>query len=1011
MSSFQLSNPPPDKPASGPADARAPKPASDPRDTPAMRQYMAFKKLHPDCLLFFRIGDFYELFDDDAVRASKLLGLTLTQRSAGIPMAGMPFHQLETYLRRLIGMGVRAAVADQLQTPEEAKAAGGASAVIERGISRVLTPGTLVDETLLDDDRPNHLAAVCFPPAGAGGGPELAVIAVAELSTGSFTITSCPANGPALLDELARRQVSELLYAETADNRKPPRLAGILQALGLAGTPQPQWHFRLAEAREAICGQFGVSTLAGFGLDDSDPAIIPAGVLIRYLRQTQAMEAIGGGAGAGSAGGAAGAKPGRVTGRTLGHLQPPRREQTGDRLLLDAASLRSLEIDRTIRTGGGSGGVGGAGGAAGTFASSLDGSLVGVFLGSGAKGCRTAMGKRLLRDWLSRPSASLEVIRGRHHCVASLKEDRRMAAELGEALGEIQDVPRIAARIALARATPRDVVALGRSLGKVVALDAALVNVGAFAGYRRTLAGIRGTLEPLAGRITQTCKEEVPTHLREGGLIRDGVDALLDEARALQTSATDWLTEYQTRLMSEHNIPGLKVGFNKIFGYYIELPKGQATRAPDVFSRRQTLTNAERYVTPELKDFEDKVTTAGARAVQREQQLFDDLCAAAAGCTPAAGEFAAVAAEVDALLCFADKAASRRWVCPEMVEAPALRIRQGRHPVLDDILGSQFVPNDVALGVLAGEDAAPSLALITGPNMAGKSTFIRQTALLVLLAHAGSFIPAEAATIGLTDRIFTRVGADDALHAGQSTFMVEMTETANILHHATANSLVILDEIGRGTSTLDGLSLAWAIAETLAGETGRTGGTRRKKGAPGAASQSAGPRTLFATHYHELTGLEELLPGRVQNLHVAVKEWPAASGAGAAGGGGSAGAGASDGQTQIVFLHRILPGRTDKSYGLHVAKLAGIPDATVRRARQVLESLSVEHEGATKQGAAKVRPAAEANAGQLSLFTEYLPHPALVELKTLDFDALTPLKAFDELRRLKGLLDSNQKPT
>jgi len=950
----------------------AKKPASDPRDTPAMRQYMAFKKAHPDCLLLFRIGDFYELFDDDAVKISKLLGLTLTQRSAGIPMAGMPYHQLDTYVRRLVALGVRVAVADQLQTPEQAKALGGASAVIERGVTRLLTPGTLVDETLLEDDRPNNLACVCYPPDC-----DEVMIAVTELSTGRFVLTRCAAVGGAIIDELARRQVSEVVYADTGDGKKPGRVGAILDALGVPGTPQPQWHFRLNEAREAICSQFGVSTLAGFGLEDDDLGLIPAGVLLRYLRQTQALD------GATQAGRAA------ALAKSLGHLQPPRREQAGDCLMLDAATFRSLEIDRTIRGGGAAGNPGGQ-----------DRSLVAVFLGPDGPGCCTPMGKRLLRDWLCRPSAILAVIEARQACVATLKEDRRLAGEVEAALKGVQDVPRIAARVALGRATPRDLVALGRSLGKLAALDAAMVNVGALSAHLAALREVRGVLEPLADEIARTCVDEPPTHLREGGLVRDGVDAVLDEARMLQRDAGAWLSEYQSVLMREHNIPGLKVGYNKIFGYYIELPKGQTSRAPAVFARRQTLTNAERYITPELKTFEDKTTTAGARAIEREQQVFEKLCAASAACMAAMARFADTVASLDVLVCFASKAAARRWVRPEVVAEPVLHIVQGRHPVLDDVLGSQFVPNDCVLGGSALPDGAFSpaaaLSLITGPNMAGKSTFIRQTALLVLLAHAGAFVPAERAVIGLTDRIFTRVGADDALHAGQSTFMVEMTETANILHHATAHSLVVLDEIGRGTSTLDGLSLAWAIAETLAGGLAAPGKGRKAAGA------TPTPRALFATHYHEITRLEELLPGRVTNLHVSVKEWPG-----------------PDGHTQIVFLHRILPGRTDRSYGLHVAKLAGIPEPTLMRAREVLESLSVEHEGAgvtggagtaknsvqaARAGAKAVKP----SSAQMSLFTEFVPHPAVDELARLELDGMTPMQAFDALRKLRATLDRRE---
>ncbi len=968
---------------------------ADPRETPAMRQYYRFKRQHPDCLLLFRIGDFYETFDDDAVTISKAVGLTLTQRTEGVPMAGMPFHQLETYLRRLIDRGFRVAVADQVEDAAQAKARqaglnrvagsgwGGGAAVIDRAISRIVTPGTLVDETLLAPDAACALASVCF--LDAGDAPEGRVaVAVAELSTGRFVVLECAAG--ALVDELARRHVTELLFAQTADGKTPPRVKSVLEGLKLSGTPQPSWHFRAEESLEAVLAQYGVATLDGFGLRRDDPVIAPAGALIRYLRQTQA-------AADDNADGAAGNGRKRAA-PTLAHLQPPRRETSGvegGSLTLDATALRALEVLGTMRAD-----VGRVGQHEGTAG---DGSLVGVFSGAGAgqSGCRTAMGKRLLRDWLCRPLCDRRRIESRQSCVATLISDRRAAAELGEALGAVQDVSRMAARIALARATPRDVVGLGKSVGQVRAVAAALENAPAFAAHSAALNGIEQELAELSRKIAAACVESPPAHLREGGLVRDGVDAELDEARLLQRDSAHWMAEYQQTLIQTHDLPSLKVGYNKIFGYYIELPAAQSKRAPAEFTRKQTLKNAERFITPELREFERKVTTAETRAIARELAIFESLCAAAAGLIPQIAMFADAVAELDVLLCFADKAARRGWSRPEIVEEPTLRIIQGRHPVLDELLegsGGGFVPNDVELGG-SDQEGAPcgTLALITGPNMAGKSTFIRQTALLVLLAHCGSYIPAAGATIGLTDRIFTRVGADDALHAGQSTFMVEMTETARMLHHATARSLVVLDEIGRGTSTLDGLSLAWAIAETLAG-----------RGA-------AGPRTLFATHYHELTRLEEMLPGRVRNLHVSVREWG----------------------DEIVFLHRILPGRTDRSYGIHVAKLAGMPAGTVARAREVLESLAVhqaegvgggctgtppvqddveadrngDSPGKQRRGrradVSRIPPPPAGQADQLALFTQFVNHPAVDQLREVKLEALTPLEAFDTLRKLKGM--------
>jgi DNA mismatch repair protein MutS len=440
------------------------------------------------------------------------------------------------------------------------------------------------------------------------------------------------------------------------------------------------------------------------------------------------------------------------------------------------------------------------------------------------------------------------------------------------------------------------------------------------------------------------------------------VDRELDEARGLEKDAGAWLADYQARLTAEHDLPSLKVGYNSVFGYYIELPAAQARRAPDAFTRKQTLKNAERYITPELKEFEDKVTTASARALERERVIFDGLCERARQRVPDLVEYADTVAELDVLLGFADKAHQRGWKRPEITTERELSVHAGRHPVLDETLGQAFVPNDCELGI---PDTPANLALITGPNMAGKSTYIRQTALLVVLAQAGSFVPADRATIGVCDRVFTRVGADDALHRGQSTFMVEMTETANILNNATTDSLVILDEIGRGTSTLDGLSLAWAIAECLAGD-----------------DTNPGPRTLFATHYHEITELEEKLAPRVRNLHVAVREWTT-----------------DEGKQEIVFLHSIRPGRADQSYGVHVAELAGVPRPVTVRAREILGALSVQH--ARVDTARVEKPRKRDEPAQLGLFTEFLPHPAVDELRELKLDAMTPLQAFDALRKLK----------
>ena len=889
--------------------------------TPAIRQYAKAKQAHPDCLLFFRMGDFYEMFDRDAVLAHKLLAITLTERSKGLPMAGVPFHAAEGYIRRLVAMGHRVAVCEQMQDPKDAKG------VVERAVTRVLTPGTLVDETLLDSSSANRVAAVSIDGAEAS-------IAAIEISTGAFTVTDCPVGR--LGDELTRLAPSEVVHAEERDGSVHPEFAR-LAARGLALTSRAGWYFRAQDAFDALVAQFGTKNLEGFGFARLDTAVGAMGAILRYALETQASD---------------------QPGARLPHLLPPRRLRRGSYLAVDATTLRALEIERTLRTG------------------ATEGSLLSVF-----DRAETPMGRRLVRDWLCYPLAARDEIDARLDRVAALAADERFADAVRARLASLQDVARIAGRAALGRATPRDGLALARSLAALPELLDALSPSAAFGSDCAELREIAPRLAPLGDRLARAIRPDAPTHLREGGVFADGFDLELDETRLLQKDAGQWLARYQESLVADSGIASLKVGFNSVFGYYIELSAANAAKAPASFTRRQTLRNAERYITPELKEFEEKVLRADARAVEREKELWAALLAEVARELDAIQRFGQRAAELDALSCLAGVARSQRWIRPEIADSATIDIAGGRHPVLDRTLAASFVPNDTALGS-ACDGARATLALITGPNMAGKSTYIRQVALIALLAHVGSFVPAERARIGLLDAILTRIGSADEIHSGQSTFMVEMTETASILHHATGRSLVILDEIGRGTSTLDGLSLAWAITETLA---------------------ARGACTLFATHYHELTQLADTMPA-VMNLHVSVREW----------------------NDEVVFLHRIVPGRTDRSYGIHVARLAGLPRETVARAREVLELLGkvevadalagrvreiARGEGgaipnaAHETAGARAAPTAHARAHassreQLSLFTEYTDHPAVEELRKVELDAMTPLAAFDLVRRL-----------
>ncbi|MEM7623725.1 MAG: DNA mismatch repair protein MutS, partial [Planctomycetota bacterium] len=623
------------QPASEKAAKRKPKADKDPWSTPAMLQFRAFKQEQPSCVLFFRMGDFYELFGEDAESVAPALGLAITHRGNGIPVAGVPHHQRDRYLRRATAAGFRVAVVDQVQDPKEAKG------VVDRAITQVVTPGTLVDETLLRDDAAAALAGVTFDSDGD------AHAAVAEISTGAFSLWSGPSDW--LADELARRSVRVVIYRESDTEDGPPAvLREAVYRAGAATTERPAWQFRGTEALESLCSAFGVRTLEGFGLRDEDPAVPAAGAVVAYLRETQSI-------GSAPTEATSGGEFQRLR-SSLAHLRVPARESDDGVCVLDTVSLRALEVERTLRSGPEGGG-------------SIRGSLLGVFLDAAAgPRCllRTPMGKRCIRTWLCRPLANRAGIIERQDAVSALVGDRRFAGELGEALDGMLDVERIAARIALGRPTPRDVVGLGSAVGRLEVLVPLIGSTPALAARAELARELAETLVPLSRMIGDRCVEGPPAHLRQGGLFCDGFDAELDEARGLQRDAGSWLSAYQEQLIGEHELPSLRVGFNKVFGYYIELPAAQARRAPAVFSRKQTLKNAERFITPELKTFEDKVTTAESRAVLREHQLFADLVGACAEHVGAVGRFAGVVSELDALLALAEKAAHRGWVRPDI---------------------------------------------------------------------------------------------------------------------------------------------------------------------------------------------------------------------------------------------------------------------------------------------------------------------------------------------------------
>jgi DNA mismatch repair protein MutS len=870
-------------------------PAEKPALTPAMRQYQQFKQQYPGYVLFFRMGDFYEMFWDDARLANKVLGVALTSRSKGglggdeaIPMAGVPFHAVESYLRRMIAAGHRVAICEQMEDPAVAKG------VIKREVVRLMTPGTLTDDPLLDGRADNYLAGVAFHVTKNDG--YRAALAWIELSTGACTAMS--GNEGQVLDEIARLRPAEVLVPELPSGA-PHAIKQQIEQLGIkAITVRPGWQFTLHHAMEQIQRQWQTKTAAGFGFTDDDPAVMAAAAVLSYLEETQKS--------------------------ALAHIRPLRRHVVEDHLAIDPASWRSLEIDRTIRSG------------------TTEGSLL-----SAIERTRTAMGGRLLRQWLRYPLCDLEHIGARQNAIAALLESPADLKAIVEHLQDICDIERIIGRVAVGRASPRDLASLGRCLTELPQLLDRLGGLPNAQEIAPELAEHREFVRQQEAYLTSAIRPDPAPHLREGGVIAAGFDPELDRLRDIGTNSQQWLAEYQSRLVGESGISTLKVGYNKVFGYYIEVTDAHRAKVPDAWTRKQTIKNAERYITSELKSFETEATGARDRAIALEQTLFEQVRQALLPHVSTFQELAASLARVDVLASLALLAQERRYCRPTMVDERVLEVIDGRHPVLEQQLGSEFVANDVRFG----ED--DTLMLITGPNMAGKSTYIRQCALIVLLAQIGSYVPAASATIGIADRLFTRIGSSDELHTGQSTFMVEMTETANILNNAGERSLVILDEIGRGTSTLDGLSLAWAIAEHIAG--------------------NVRCRTLFATHYHELTDLAQRFTG-VRNLNVAVREW----------------------EDQVIFLHRIVEGGTDRSYGIHVARLAGVPREVLDRARQLLGELAVQHVG--RPGISKHRKTEDEN--QLELFID--PVRELRQaLAALKLDDLTPIQAFDLLRQWK----------
>jgi len=847
--------------------------------TPMMQQYLRIKSEYPHMLVFYRMGDFYELFYEDAKRAAQILDITLTKRgqSAGqpIPMAGIPYHAAEGYLAKIVKQGESVAICEQVGDPATSKGP------VERKVMRVVTPGTVTDEALLEERRDNLLAALYASDSHFG-------LAALDLTSGRFTIQQL-SDAEGLAGELERLHPAELLIAE--ENNLP------IHVTSRTGTTRrPTWHFDSDTAHRLLTQQFGTRDLGGFGCEDQPLALCAAGCLLQYVADTQQS--------------------------ALPHIRGLTTERRDDAIIIDAATRQNLELDHSL-------------------SNQPQHTLTGIL-----DHTATAMGSRMLRRWITRPLRNIQAVKVRHAAIGELLEQQAYSG-LQDELRSIGDIERILARVALKSARPRDLAVLRDSLACLPAIQSQLATLSS--PLLVELAQEADTHPDIVDLLTRAIKENPPMLIRDGGVLAEGYDAELDELRALSQNADQFLLDLETRERERTGIANLKVSYNRVHGYYIEISRLQSDKAPPEYVRRQTLKGAERFITPELKKFEDQVLSARERSLAREKALYEELLDQLQPKIPTLQQCAESLAALDVLCNLSERAISMDLRAPELTEEPGLSIEGGRHPVVEQVSDNPFVANGVHF------DDKRRILIITGPNMGGKSTFMRQIAVITLLAYAGSYIPAANARIGPIDRIFSRIGASDDLAGGRSTFMVEMEETANILHNATQDSLVLMDEIGRGTSTFDGLSLAWSCGVELA--------TRIKA------------YTLFATHYFELTTLPEEFPG-IANVHLDAVEHG----------------------DSIVFLHAVKEGPANQSYGLQVAALAGVPKSIIDRARQRLRELEDAAQRHT-----------EHQAVQMSLFqpVEEQPvekHPIEEALQEVEPDNLTPRQALDELYRLKQLI-------
>jgi DNA mismatch repair protein MutS len=865
--------------------------------TPAMRQYFDAKRQYRDAIVFFRMGDFYEMFYEDALTAARALELTLTSRSkdstgGAIPMCGVPHHAADGYIARLVRKGFRVAVVEQVEDPKKAKG------LVRREVVRVVSPGTLTDASYLDAREPAFMLALAPVHPGPGFG-----VALLDLSTGEFTTTEYTGEDgrAALADELAVLRPREILAPAGFDDAA--RLIASARSEARLTIAEP-WTFEYESARRTLLDQLKTQSLEGFGVERHAAAVAAAGGLLQYLRDTQKAD--------------------------LAHVRALSFRTGADCLIVDPTTLRNLEVIEAAD-----------GGRTGSLLHEIDRTI-------------TPMGGRLLRAWLLRPLVAIERIQDRLDAVEDFAFRGTARVKLRDTLKSIHDIERLVARAALGTAGPRDLVSLRQSIAAVPRVRMLLEEFQS--PLVRSLAAELDDLADVRDALDATLLDEPPAMARDGGVIRDGVDAELDDLRGISRSGKQRIAAMEEAERARTGIASLKIRYNRVFGYYIEVSKSNLAGVPDDYHRKQTIAGGERFITPALKEYEEKVLGADERILEREVEIFDALRGRVAGEAPRVQDTARGLAALDVLAALAETAAVHNYTKPLMHGGDELLASDARHPVVERHVVEAFVPNDVAL-----DAAGQQLIILTGPNMGGKSTYLRQCALLSLMAQAGSFVPARSAKLPIVDRIFARVGASDNIARGQSTFMVEMQETANILHCATSRSLVILDEIGRGTATFDGLSLAWAVAEHLA------------------SNPKARPKTIFATHYHELTDLADAIAG-VANFHVVVREW----------------------KDDLVLLRKVVPGRADRSYGIQVARLAGLPPAVVARAREILTGL--ERDELSRGGRPSLSGAQAASQHQLGLFAAPAAQddPLRRRLRDLDVNQLTPLQALTLLAELKA---------